>query len=63
MKVKINNAQQLVGCLDSMAYQPLKVILYQIYFYKNNQFYFKKFSLTWVHSLIVQNISISSYSV
>ena len=29
----------------------------------NNQFYFKQFSLAWVHSLIVKNISISSYSV
>ena len=27
------------------------------------QFYFKQFSLAWVHSLIVKNISISSYSV
>ena len=26
-------------------------------------FYFKQFSLAWVHSLIVKNISISSYSV
>ena len=32
-------------------------------FYANNQFYFKQFSLAWVHSLIVKNISISSYSV
>ena len=32
-------------------------------FYTNNQFYFKQFSLAWVHGLIVQNISISSYSV
>ena len=29
----------------------------------NNQFYFKQFSLALVHSLIVKNISISSYSV
>ena len=28
-----------------------------------NQFYFKQFSLAWVHSLIVKNIFISSYSV
>ena len=27
------------------------------------QCYFKQFSLAWVHSLIVKNISISSYSV
>ena len=32
-------------------------------FYTNNQFYFKQFSLAWVHSLIVKNIYISSYSV
>ena len=29
----------------------------------NNQFYFKQFSLALVHSLIVKNISILSYSV
>ena len=32
-------------------------------FYSNNQFYFKPFSLAWVHSLIVKNISISNNSV
>ena len=32
-------------------------------FYTNNQFYFKQFSLGLVHSLIVKNIPISSYSV
>ena len=32
-------------------------------FYTNNQFYFRQFSLAWVHSLIVKNISISSYSI
>ena len=32
-------------------------------FYTNNQFFLKQFSLAWVHSLIVKNISISSYSV
>ena len=32
-------------------------------FLMNNQFYFKQFSLAWVQSLIVKNISISSYSV
>ena len=32
-------------------------------FYTNKQFYFKQFSLAWVHSLIVKNSSISSYSV
>ena len=31
-------------------------------FYTNNQFYFKQFSLAWVHSLIVKNFSISRYS-
>ena len=46
-----------------MAYNLLEVIYRQIYFYVNNQFYFKQFSLTLVHSLIVKNISISSYSV
>ena len=30
-------------------------------FYTNNQFYFKQFSLAWVHSLIVKSISISNY--
>ena len=37
--------------------------LMPIYFYTNNQFYFKQSSLAWVHSLIVKNTSISSYSV
>ena len=32
-------------------------------FYTNNQFYFKQFSLAWVHSLIVKSISTSSDSV
>ena len=36
---------------------------YLIHFYTNNQFYFKQFSLAWLHSLIIKNISISSYSV
>ena len=36
--------------------------LMQIHFYVNNLFYLKQFSLTWVHSLIVKNISISNYS-
>ena len=31
-------------------------------FFVNNQSYFKQFSLTWVHTLIVKNISISIYS-
>ena len=35
----------------------------QIYFYVDSQLYFKQSSLAWVHSLIVKNISISSYSV
>ena len=46
-----------------MAYQNLWVIYHQIHFYTNSQFYFKQFSLARVHSLIVKNISISSYSV
>ena len=32
-------------------------------FYANIQFFFKQFSLAWVHSLIIKDISISSYSV
>ena len=32
-------------------------------FYVNNQFSLKQFGLAWVHSLIVKNISISTYSV
>ena len=48
----------LVGWLDFMAYQPLTNL-----FYANNHFYFKQFCLALVHSLIVKNISISSYSV
>ena len=32
-------------------------------FYVNNQFYLKQFSLAWVHSLIVQTMSISNDSV
>ena len=31
-------------------------------FYTKIQFYFKQFSLAWLHSLIVKNISISNYS-
>ena len=54
---------KLVGWLVFMAYQPLKVIWRLIHFYVYNQFYFKQFSLAWVHSLIVKNISISNYSV
>ena len=56
----------LVGWLVGrifMAYQPLWVIKCQIHFYTNNQFYFKQISLTYVYSLIVKNISISSYSI
>ena len=34
-----------------MAYQPLNVIQCQIHLQTNNQFYFKQFSLTCVHSL------------
>ena len=30
-------------------------------FYINNQFYFKQFCLAWVQTLIVKNVSISSY--
>ena len=41
-----------IGWLDFMVYQPLEVC--QIHFYTNNQFYFKQFNLTWVHSLIVK---------
>ena len=32
-------------------------------FHTNKQFYFKQFSLAWVHSLIEKKNSISSYSV
>ena len=46
---------RLVGWLVSfMAYQPFKVILGRIHFNGNFQFYFKLFSLAWVHSLIVK---------
>ena len=42
----------LVGWLFGfMTYQPLWVISGQIHFYTNNHFYFKQFSLTWLHSL------------
>ena len=34
----------------------------QIHFYVNNLFYLKQFILAEVHSLIVENISISNYS-
>ena len=37
--------------------------LTQYPFYTNKQFYFKQFSLAWVDSLVVKNISISSYLV
>ena len=33
------------------------------HFYTNNQFYFKQFSLAGVNSLIIKNVSISSYSI
>ena len=33
------------------------------FFYAKSQFCFKQFSLAWVHSLIVKNVSISNYSV
>ena len=36
----------------------ITVIQHRIHFYVNNQFYFKQFSLAWLHSLIVKNISI-----
>ena len=35
----------MVGWLGFMAYQPLLVILRQIYFYTNSWSYFKQFSL------------------
>ena len=35
----------------------------QMYFYTNNQFYFKQFSLKWVNTLFVKSISTSSNSV
>ena len=44
----------LVGYLGFMAYQSLQVIWRQIHFYANSKFYFKQFSLAWVHSLIVK---------
>ena len=64
IKGKIDNTQKLVGWLVGfMVYQPLKVIFWQTHFYTNNQLYFKQFSLAWVNSLIVKNLSIPSYSV
>ena len=45
----------LVCWLGFMTYQPLSVISILIHFYTNNQFYFKQFSLAWMHSLIVNN--------
>ena len=32
-------------------------------FLYKNQFYFKQFSLAWVHNLIVKNICIPTYSI
>ena len=58
----VKNGLVWFGLLGFMAYQPSKVIWRQIHFYVNKQFYFKQFSLAWVHSLIVKNISISNYS-
>ena len=52
-----------VSCLGFMAYQPLLVILCRIYFYTNNQYYFKHFSLAWVRSFNAKNSSISNNSV
>ena len=52
----------LVGCLFGF-YGISTFVGSQIHFYANSQFYLKQFSLACVHSLIVKNISISSYSV
>ena len=46
-----------------MAYQLCRLFLCQIHFYTNKQLHFKQFNLALVHSLIVKNISILSYSV
>ena len=51
------------GRLGFMAYKSLKVIRGHIYFYTNDQFYFKRFRFVCVHRLIVYNIPISSNSV
>ena len=51
----------VVSWLDFMAY--CRLFNAKFIFYGNNQFYFKQFSLEWVHSLFVKNISISNYSV
>ena len=52
-----------VGWLDFYGISIFMGYLMPNSFYTNNQFYFKQFSLAWLHSLIVKNISISSYSV
>ena len=41
-------------CLGYMAYQHLLATQCQIHFYANEQFYFKQFSLAYIHSLIVK---------
>ena len=38
-------------------------LVYQIYFYTNNQFYFNQFSWAWMHSLNIKNSFISNNSV
>ena len=43
--------------------QEAKRCINKAFSYTNKQFYFKQLSLARVHSLIVKNISISSYSV
>ena len=50
------------GCLGFMAYQPLCDIYCQIHLHTNNHLCFKQLRF-YEYSLIVKNISISSYSV
>ena len=53
----------LVGCLVYWHINICWLFNAKSIFYTNNQLYFKQFSLVFVYSLILKNISISSYSV
>ena len=55
----------LVGWLVGLIYGLSTFVGYltQIHFYVNDQFYFKQFTLAWVHISIVKSISISNNSV
>ena len=67
-KHKEKKLERLVGQLEGWLFGFYGISTFVGYlmpkdFYTNNQFYFQQLSLAWVHSLIVKNISISSYLI